>query len=60
MASIGSTVNTLIGGARVARFKDSGRRYDIRVRLQADQRQNPDDIKRLLLRTPAGSRIRLR
>ena len=59
MASIGSTVNTLVGGARVARFKDGGRRYDIRVRLQADQRRNPDDIKRLLLRTPTGSLVRL-
>ncbi|HZN05115.1 MAG TPA: efflux RND transporter permease subunit, partial [Candidatus Polarisedimenticolia bacterium] len=59
MASIGSTVNTLIGGARVARFKDGGRRYDIRVRLQADQRQNPDDIRRLLLRTPSGGLVRL-
>jgi len=59
MASIGSTVNTLIGGARVARFKDGGRRYDIRVRLQADQRQNPDDIRRLLLRTQSGGLVRL-
>jgi len=59
MASIGSTVNTLIGGARVARFKDGGRRYDIRVRLQADQRRNPDDIRRLLLRTQTGGLVRL-
>ncbi|HUD73368.1 MAG TPA: efflux RND transporter permease subunit [Dongiaceae bacterium] len=59
MASIGSTVNTLIGGARVARFKDGGRRYDIRVRLQADQRRNPDDIRRLLLRTGSGGLVRL-
>ena len=59
MASIGSTVNTLIGGARIARFKDGGRRYDIRARLQADQRKNPDDIRRLLLRTPGGALVRL-
>jgi hydrophobe/amphiphile efflux-1 (HAE1) family protein len=59
MASIGSTVNTLIGGVRVARFKDSGRRYDVRVRLEADQRQNPEDIRRLLLRTSSGSLVRL-
>jgi multidrug efflux pump len=59
MASIGSTVNTLIGGARIARFKDGGRRYDIRARLQADQRRNPEDIRRLLLRTPAGALVRL-
>jgi HAE1 family hydrophobic/amphiphilic exporter-1 len=59
MASIGSTVNTLIGGARIARFKDGGRRYDIRARLQADQRQNPEDIRRLLLRTQTGGLVRL-
>jgi len=59
MASIGSTVNTLIGGARVARFKDAGRRYDVRVRLVADQRQNPADIERLLLRTSRGELVRL-
>jgi HAE1 family hydrophobic/amphiphilic exporter-1 len=59
MASIGSTVNTLIGGARVARFKDAGRRYDVRVRLVSGQRQNPGDIERLLLRTSSGELVRL-
>jgi hydrophobe/amphiphile efflux-1 (HAE1) family protein len=59
MATIGSTVNTLIGGARIARFKDAGRRYDVRVRLVSDQRRNPEDINRLLLRTSSGSLVRL-
>ena len=44
----------MIGGARVARFKDKGRRYDIRVRLLAEQRDKPDDINRLLVRTSSG------
>ena len=59
MATIGSTINTLIGGARVARFKDAGRRYDVRVRLVADQRRDPDDIRRLLLRTASGDLVRM-
>jgi hydrophobe/amphiphile efflux-1 (HAE1) family protein len=59
MDTIGSTVNTMIGGARVARFKDKGRRYDIRVRLLAEQRSRPDDINRLLVRTGSGSLVHL-
>jgi len=59
MAIIGETVNASIGGARVAKFKDKGRRYDIRVRLLAAQRQRPEDIERLLVRTQSGSLIRL-
>ncbi|MGH9333469.1 MAG: efflux RND transporter permease subunit, partial [Vicinamibacteria bacterium] len=59
MASIGETVNASIGGARVARFKDKGRRYDIRVRLLASQRQTPEDIHRLLVRSQNGSLLRM-
>ncbi|MEK7283476.1 MAG: efflux RND transporter permease subunit, partial [Acidobacteriota bacterium] len=59
MDTIGSTVNTMIGGARVARFKDKGRRYDIRVRLLAEQRSRPDDITRLLVRTSSGGLVHL-
>ncbi len=33
MADIGDTVNSAIGGARIGKFKDKGRRFDIRVRL---------------------------
>jgi multidrug efflux pump len=59
MAAIGETVNASIGGARVAKFKDKGRRYDIRVRLLAAQRQRPEDIDRLLVRTQSGNLVRL-
>jgi multidrug efflux pump len=59
MATVGETVNAAIGGARVARFKDKGRRYDIRVRLLASQRQRPEDIERLLVRSQNGSLVRL-
>ena len=51
MAEIGETINSAIGGQRVGKFKDKGRRFDIRVRLLGPQRQRPEDIQRLLVRT---------
>jgi hydrophobe/amphiphile efflux-1 (HAE1) family protein len=59
MADIGDTVNSAIGGQRIGKFKDKGRRFDIRVRLLAPQRQRPEDIQRLLVRTGAGGLVRL-
>lgn len=59
MAAIGETINAAIGGVRVGRFKDKGRRFDIRVRLLQPQRQRPEDIGRLLVRTGNGDLVRL-
>jgi hydrophobe/amphiphile efflux-1 (HAE1) family protein len=59
MTAIGETINAAIGGVRAGRFKDGGRRFDIRVRLLAQQREKPEDIARLLVRTRSGSLIRL-
>jgi multidrug efflux pump subunit AcrB len=59
MAEFGETINSAIGGQRVGKFKDKGRRFDIRVRLLAPQRQRPEDIQRLLVRTSGGGLVRL-
>jgi len=59
MAEIGETINSAIGGQRVGKFKDKGRRFDIRVRLLAQQRQRPEDIGRLLVRAGGGGLVRL-
>jgi multidrug efflux pump len=59
MASIGETVNSAIGGQRVGKFKDKGRRFDIRARLLGPQRQRPEDIQRLLVRTGQGGLVRI-
>jgi hydrophobe/amphiphile efflux-1 (HAE1) family protein len=59
MAAIGETINAAIGGVRVGKFKDQGRRFDIRVRLLSDQRQRPEDIQRLFVRTGRGELVRL-
>src|SRR5258706_325187 len=59
MATIGETVNSAIGGLRMGKFKDKGRRFDIRGRLLAPQRQRPEGIQRLLVRAGDGSLVRL-
>jgi len=59
MAAIGETINAAIGGMRVGKFKDKGRRFDIRVRLLAQQRERPEDIGRLYVRTAGGALVRL-
>ena len=59
MSAIGETVNVAIGGARIGKFKDKGRRFDIRGRLLAPQRERPEDIQRLLVRTTSGELVRL-
>ena len=59
MTDIGETINAAIGGERAGKFKDKGRRFDIRVRLLAQQRERPEDIQRLLVRTGNGQLIHL-
>jgi hydrophobe/amphiphile efflux-1 (HAE1) family protein len=59
MQDIGDSVNALIGGVRAGKFKDKGKRYDIRVRLLASQRLRPEDISPLFVRSESGQLVRL-
>jgi hydrophobe/amphiphile efflux-1 (HAE1) family protein len=59
MAALGETVSAAIGGMRIGKFKDKGRRFDIRGRLLAQQRERPEQIDRLLVRTSGGELVRL-
>ncbi len=59
MQEIGDTLNALIGGVRAVKFKDKGKRYDVRVRLLADQRLRPEDIAPLFVRARNGQLVRL-
>jgi multidrug efflux pump len=59
MADIGQTINAAIGGTRVGKFKEGGRRFDIRGRLLGPQREKPEDINRLYVRAAGGSLVRL-
>jgi HAE1 family hydrophobic/amphiphilic exporter-1 len=58
--SIASVVQATIGGIDVGTFKEGGHRYDIRMRLEAEDRDDPSSIGRLYVRAPGGSVVELR
>ncbi len=60
MEQIGTSLNALVGGTRVGRLKDKGHRYDIRLRLQRDQRLRAEDLLPIQLRSRSGQLVRLR
>jgi hydrophobe/amphiphile efflux-1 (HAE1) family protein len=59
MAEIGRTLNVLVGGVRAGTYEDRGRRYDVRVRLVADQRARDQDLSKLRVRTTTGELVPL-
>jgi len=59
-AELASTVQAMIGGLTVGTFKQAGNRYDIRMRLDKKDRQDPAAIERLYARTRSGKVVELR
>lgn len=57
--TIASVVNTLIGGEDVGKYKEGGKSYDVRVRLVPLQREKPEDISHLLVRTSTNALVQL-
>lgn len=51
---IGTTVQGAAGGVRQGYFTADGRRYDIRVRLEEAERQNPQELAQIPVRTLNG------
>ncbi len=58
--SLATTIQAMIGGMDVATYKEGGNRYDIRVRLDAKDREDPAAIERLYVRTRDGGVVELR
>ncbi|MBV9463067.1 MAG: efflux RND transporter permease subunit [Verrucomicrobiae bacterium] len=59
MQTLGDTVNAAIGGVRQNKFSKDGRRYDVRIRLEPGERDKPEDISSLQVRTTYGELIPL-
>lgn len=57
--SIGRTLETLLGGRQVTRFKRDGEQYDVIVQVADIDRRNPDDIRDIYARGRDGSMISL-
>lgn len=63
VATIAEAVNLLISGeTEVTKYKDEsrGKRYDLRIRLNPEERRNPDDLSRLYVRARDGRLVELR
>ncbi len=57
---LATTVQAMIGGMDVGTFKEAGNRYDIRLRLDEADRQDPEALLGLYLRTNTGDNVELR
>jgi len=57
--SLAQVVQLMIGGLDVGVFKDRGSRHDIRVRLDRADRDTPEAIRQLFVRTRDGEEVAL-
>jgi multidrug efflux pump len=54
MATIGSTLETLMGGRDVTRYKREGKQYDVVVQMEDDKRRQPSDLTAIYVRGSGG------
>jgi multidrug efflux pump len=57
--TLGRTLETLLGGRQVTRFKRNGEQYDVMVQIADVDRRNPEDLRRIYVRAADGSMIPL-
>ena len=59
VATVGRTVETMLGGREVTKFKQNGEQYDVIVQAEEAERTNPDQLMRFFTRTPDGDLLPL-
>jgi len=59
VGAVANVINVLIGGQEATIYKEGGHRYDVRVRVEENQRNQPFDITRLAARSAGGDLVRL-
>ena len=59
VGAIGHTLETLLGGLQVTRFKREGKQYDVIVKLEDKNRTRPDDLAAIYVRSRDGSLVQL-
>ncbi|HSB48817.1 MAG TPA: efflux RND transporter permease subunit [Burkholderiales bacterium] len=57
--AIGRTLETLLGGRQVTRFKREGKQYDVIVRLEDKDRMQPTDLTSIHVRARDGQLVQL-
>ena len=56
---LGRTLETMLGGRQVTRFKQDGQQYDVVVKVADIDRRNPDDMRRIYVRGTDGAMVPL-
>jgi len=56
---IGRTLETLLGGRQVTRFKREGKQYDVIVQLEQKDRSTPADLTSIFVRARDGTLVQL-
>jgi multidrug efflux pump len=59
VANIGHTVETLLGGRQVTRFKREGEQYDVIVKVEDKDRATPSDLTSIYVRGTDGQLVQL-
>ncbi len=57
--SVGRTLETMLGGRKVTRFKRGSEQYDVLVKIADDKRRTPSDLTAIYVRTSKGDMIPL-
>jgi HAE1 family hydrophobic/amphiphilic exporter-1 len=57
--SLATTVRALVGGLDVATYQEAGSRYDVRVRLEEEQRDEVGELGRIQVRAASGGLVDL-
>ena len=56
---IGQTLETLLGGRQITRFKRDGQQYDVIVQLKEQDRERPTDLTAIFVRGREGQLVQL-
>jgi multidrug efflux pump len=59
VAVVGRTLETMLGGRQVTRYKHAGKQYDVIVQTDDDNRRTPDQLANIYIRSVAGDMIPL-
>ena len=59
VGQVGRTLETMLGGRQVTRFKREGEQYDVIVKLRDEERTNPNDLSSIFVRGNDGELIQL-
>jgi multidrug efflux pump len=59
MEAVGHTLETLLGGFDVTRYKHEGKQYDVVVQMEDDKRREPSDLTSIYVRSASGDLVQL-